>query len=188
MAILDVGKLWRFARSIEEWPFLEAGAIRTVPACGDVQVGDGETARRLVLAGVGLARLSRFHIDPDIRDGRLVPVLEDLNPGDVEEIHAVFDRGAELGQSVDDAVESALDFARNWAVRPDAEVPPVAQRRDRGAEEGAASMRVSRSELMCTGVRLRRRSPPGTRSRARPTPRRRPRRRSHRTRRSPRGS
>jgi DNA-binding transcriptional LysR family regulator len=81
---------FNFARSIEEWPFLEAGAIRTVPACGDVQVGDGETARRLVLAGVGLARLSRFHIDPDIRDGRLVPVLEDLNPGDVEEIHAVF--------------------------------------------------------------------------------------------------
>jgi DNA-binding transcriptional LysR family regulator len=81
---------FNFARSIEEWPFLETGAIRTVPACGDVQVGDGETARRLALAGVGLARLSRFHIDPDIRDGRLVPVLEDLNPGDVEEIHAVF--------------------------------------------------------------------------------------------------
>jgi DNA-binding transcriptional LysR family regulator len=81
---------FNFARSFEEWPFLEAGAVRTLPALGDVQVGDGESARRLALAGVGLARLARFHVGKDIEAGRLRPVLEDLNPGDVEDIHAVF--------------------------------------------------------------------------------------------------
>ena len=41
-------------------------------------------------AGQGLARLALFHIGPDIAAGRLVPVLEPFNPGDVEEIHAVY--------------------------------------------------------------------------------------------------
>ena len=81
---------FNFARSLEEWPFLEGGTVRTVLAAGNVQVGDGETARRLALAGLGLARLSLFHIGPDIKAGRLRPVLEKLNPGDAEDIHAVF--------------------------------------------------------------------------------------------------
>lgn len=81
---------FNFARSFEGWPFRDAGAVRAVPARGDVQVGDGESARRLALAGVGLARLALFHVGPDIAAGRLEMVLEDLNPGDVEDIHAVF--------------------------------------------------------------------------------------------------
>ena len=37
-----------------------------------------------------MARLALFHIGPDIKAGRLVPVLEHLNPGDLEDIHAVY--------------------------------------------------------------------------------------------------
>jgi DNA-binding transcriptional LysR family regulator len=81
---------FNFARSFEEWPFFEGDAIRTLPACGNVQVGDGECARRLALAGVGIARLAWFHIGPDIRARRLRPILREKNPGDVEDIHAVF--------------------------------------------------------------------------------------------------
>jgi DNA-binding transcriptional LysR family regulator len=81
---------FNFARSFEEWPFLDGDAVRTLPAHGDVQAGDGESVRRLALAGVGLARLAQFHIGPDIEAGRLRPVLEDLNPGDVQEVYAVF--------------------------------------------------------------------------------------------------
>jgi DNA-binding transcriptional LysR family regulator len=55
-----------------------------------VQAGDGESVRRLALAGVGLARLAWFHVGPDIEAGRLVPVLEELNPGDAQDVHAVF--------------------------------------------------------------------------------------------------
>ena len=81
---------FNFARLMEEWPILDAGAVRTIPASGNVQVGDGESARRLALAGVGLARLALFHIGDDITAGRLLPVLENLNPGDAQDIHAVF--------------------------------------------------------------------------------------------------
>ncbi len=81
---------FNFARTFEEWPFIEDGKSVSLPACGNVQVGDGETSRRLALAGMGIARLALFHVGPDLEAGRLRPVLEDRNPGDVEEIHAVF--------------------------------------------------------------------------------------------------
>jgi DNA-binding transcriptional LysR family regulator len=54
------------------------------------RASDGEAARRLCLGGVGLARLALFHIGPDIESGRLVPVLQSYNPGDREDIHAVY--------------------------------------------------------------------------------------------------
>jgi DNA-binding transcriptional LysR family regulator len=81
---------FNFARSVEGWPFLEAGRVTAVAASGNVQVSDGEAARQLALAGVGLARLAMFHVGPDINAGRLRTVLEKLNPGDTEDIHAVF--------------------------------------------------------------------------------------------------
>jgi DNA-binding transcriptional LysR family regulator len=80
-----------FARHIEGWPFIDAdGASRTVALQGNALVSDGEALRRMALAGLGLARLSSFHITPDIEAGRLVPVLETYNPRDIETMYAVF--------------------------------------------------------------------------------------------------
>jgi DNA-binding transcriptional LysR family regulator len=81
---------FNFARHCDEWPFRLDGKRLSVPAHGRVTVGDGESARQLALSGQGLARLSLFHVGHDIAAGRLVPVLEDFNPGDVEEINAVY--------------------------------------------------------------------------------------------------
>jgi DNA-binding transcriptional LysR family regulator len=54
-----------------------------------------------------LARLAVFHVGPDIGSGRLVPVLEEYNPGDREDIHAVY-----LGQGgpVPARVRAFIDF------------------------------------------------------------------------------
>jgi DNA-binding transcriptional LysR family regulator len=81
---------WTFLRTLDGWPFRRGTGIETLCAPPIVRASDGEAARRLVLGGVGLARLSQFHIGPDIEAGRLVPVLEEFNPGDREDIHAVF--------------------------------------------------------------------------------------------------
>ena len=48
------------------------------------------TLRQLVLGGLGMARLAAFQVQDDIAAGRLLPVLEEANPGDLEEVHAVF--------------------------------------------------------------------------------------------------
>lgn len=83
---------YNFRRSMAEWPFRQPqdGTIAYSPLNGRVQVNNGETVRRLAIAGLGLARLARFHVQPDIDAGRLVPVLEDFNPGDTETFSAVY--------------------------------------------------------------------------------------------------
>ena len=77
-------------RTLNGWPLLDDGKLVTIPAVGNTQVSDGASLQRLAVAGVGLARLALFHARDDIAAGRLVPVLEAFNPGDLEEIHAVF--------------------------------------------------------------------------------------------------
>jgi len=65
----------------------DAGTVRVFGQDPNV---DGEAVRRLALGGVGCARLALFHIGPDIEAGRLVPVLQNYNPGDREDIHAIY--------------------------------------------------------------------------------------------------
>lgn len=80
-----------FKRYIEGWPFRDrAGAPISIPVRGNALVSDGEAMRLLALSGLGLARLSSFHVAADIAAGRLRPVLEDFSARDVETIHAVF--------------------------------------------------------------------------------------------------
>ena len=79
-----------YARALEGWPFVEEGEAINWPVAGNAQISDGSSLRRLALAGLGLARLAAFQVRDDIAAGRLVPVLEAFNPGDVEEVHAVF--------------------------------------------------------------------------------------------------
>jgi DNA-binding transcriptional LysR family regulator len=81
---------FNFARHCDSWPFQIDGEGVFRPVHGRAEVGDGESARTLALAGQGIARLSVIHVGPDIAAGRLVPVLEAFNPGDIEQIHAVY--------------------------------------------------------------------------------------------------
>lgn len=81
---------FNFARHFDAWPFRVDGVRISRAAPGTVMVSDGESARRLALAGQGIARLSLFHVGQDIAAGRLLRVLEAFNPGDTETIHAVY--------------------------------------------------------------------------------------------------
>jgi DNA-binding transcriptional LysR family regulator len=81
---------WTFFRTIGGWPFHIGNDVETVLPPPAARASDGEAVRQLALGGVGLARLALFHIGPDIDAGTLVPVLENLNPGDREDIHAVY--------------------------------------------------------------------------------------------------
>jgi len=96
-----------YARTVEGWPMREGNRTTMVPVRGNVQTSDGEALRQLALAGVGLGRLATFTVRRDIEAGRLVPVLEALNPGDLEEVHAVY-----LGQGghLPARIRALLDF------------------------------------------------------------------------------
>ena len=80
-----------FARHIDGLPFIDAdGAPIVVPIAGNATVSDGEAMRLTALAGAGIARLVRWRVEPDIAAGRLVPLLEEVDPGDEEPTLAVY--------------------------------------------------------------------------------------------------
>jgi len=83
---------FNFRRSLNEWSFRDSRSsdIYRLPVSGDAAVNSGWAMRSLCLSGLGLARIGRFHVEPDIQAGTLIPVLEEYNPDDTEQIHAVF--------------------------------------------------------------------------------------------------
>ncbi|MEF0941134.1 LysR family transcriptional regulator [Rhizobium sp. BR 362] len=83
---------FNFRPTVEGWPFRDpaTGSEFVKPVYGNLQANNGPTVRSLCLAGLGLARVGYFHVQPDIEAGALVPVLEDFNAGDIELIHAVY--------------------------------------------------------------------------------------------------
>ncbi|EJL48952.1 transcriptional regulator [Rhizobium sp. CF122] len=96
-----------YARSVQGWPLRQDGETVALPISPGVQVGDGEAMRYMALSGAGLVRLATFTVRADIEAGRLVPVLEEINPGDIEEFYAVY-----IGQGgpLPARVRALLDF------------------------------------------------------------------------------
>jgi DNA-binding transcriptional LysR family regulator len=79
-----------YSRAVEGWPLLDGDTMVDMPVNGNLRISDGESLRQAALTGLGLARLAAFQVQADIAAGRLLPVLETANPGDREEIHALF--------------------------------------------------------------------------------------------------
>lgn len=96
-----------YARTMPAWPVLQGGAVVDVTPTGNVQASDGEALRELALAGIGLARIAAFQVRDDLAAGRLANVLEEANPGDLEDVHAVF---LGNGGPVPARVRALLDF------------------------------------------------------------------------------
>lgn len=97
-----------FVRHLDGWPFLDAaGNAVMVPITGNTLVSDGEAMRLMTLAGAGISRLARWHVAGDIAAGRLMPLLEDFNPGDQEVTHAVY---VGQGRHLPARVRAFLDF------------------------------------------------------------------------------
>ncbi|RYF77429.1 MAG: LysR family transcriptional regulator [Comamonadaceae bacterium] len=96
-----------YRRRAPDWPLRVNGKAVDLPIIGNVRASDGDTLRHLALQGVGLARLSIYHIHADLQAGRLVPVMEAFNAQEVEPIHAVY-----LGKTgrLPARIRAVLDF------------------------------------------------------------------------------
>lgn len=91
---------FNFRRSRDEWPFRMEGHTHYLAVRGDILTNNGETMRQLTINGLGISRLGLFHIAHDLAAGRLVELLGDYNPGDTEEIHAIFSNQRYMPQRV----------------------------------------------------------------------------------------
>lgn len=79
-----------FKRAAPSWPFRKAGLDYALPIKGRIETNNGETEGQLAAEGIGIARVCAETAQAAIDAGQLVPLLEDFNPGDGEEVHAVF--------------------------------------------------------------------------------------------------
>jgi DNA-binding transcriptional LysR family regulator len=96
---------FNFRRAAPVWPLREGGRLVDRTVRGSLLANNGETVRRLAVAGVGLARIGEFHARADLAAGRLVEVLAEAE-GDEEEIHALYLGGPRLPHRV----RAFLDF------------------------------------------------------------------------------
>ena len=87
---------FNFRRAEPVWPFRRDGQDFALSVKGSIEANNGETLGQLAAAGIGIARVGAFSVADEIARGKLVPILEDYNPGDVEQIHAVFVGGAAM--------------------------------------------------------------------------------------------
>lgn len=85
---------FNFRRAEPVWPFVRDGQEFRLTVQGGIEANNGETLGQLAVDGVGITRVGAFSVTDAIAAGRLVPLLEDFNPGDVENTHAVFVGGA----------------------------------------------------------------------------------------------
>lgn len=91
---------FNFRRVAPVWPLKESGRIVDRAVNGSLLANNGETIRRMALAGVGLARIGDYHARADLAAGRLIEILADAVEGDEEQINAVYLGGARLPQRV----------------------------------------------------------------------------------------
>ncbi|WP_447728963.1 LysR family transcriptional regulator [Sphingomonas koreensis] len=85
---------FNFRRAEPVWPFCDGQSDYAMTVTGSIEANNGETLGQLAAAGVGITRVGAFSVAEEVADGRLVPILEEFNPGDIEVIHAVFVGGA----------------------------------------------------------------------------------------------
>ncbi|MGO7368179.1 LysR substrate-binding domain-containing protein [Rhizobium ruizarguesonis] len=100
---------FNFRRARPSWPFRCEGQEVAQPVNGSIVVNNGETMKQMALAGAGIARVGLFHVESEIVAGRLVPLLEDQNPGDLELIHAVYVGGGPLPHRVRAFIEYMVE-------------------------------------------------------------------------------
>lgn len=102
-----------FRRSVDSWPFRVEGRVVHKPVEGRFFGNSGEVVRQMAVAGCGIARHGAFHVAADMKAGRLVEVLAGFNPGDGEDIHALYaaeDRAAARVRALLDYLDEARLF------------------------------------------------------------------------------
>ncbi|CAO3437236.1 LysR family transcriptional regulator [Azospirillum endophyticum] len=90
-----------------EWEFLNGDRRETLRPAGSFQADSLWLLRHAAVGGLGLARLADFIVEEDIRAGRLVPVLSELEVTD-EAIHAVYPATRHVSSKVRSFIEHLL--------------------------------------------------------------------------------
>ena len=88
---------------------------------GNLLANNGETVRRLAVAGAGLARLGEYHVREDLAAGRLVEVLADHGVGDEEQVAALYLGGRRVPKRTRAVLDFLVPRLRSFLTAPKTE-------------------------------------------------------------------
>ncbi|MCW5298463.1 LysR family transcriptional regulator [Herbaspirillum lusitanum] len=98
---LDKHQLIGFTQpeGLNNWPLQHEDGDR-YPIRPALRASSGETIRQLALHGQGIACLSNFMSDADVKEGRLVRLLEKSHTAFRQQIHAVYYRNTRISRRI----------------------------------------------------------------------------------------
>lgn len=85
--------------SLNFWP-LSAKDGNSLHVQPTLYAGSGEVLRELAANGLGIACISEFSTDADLKAGRLVELFSDVNLGTTQPVHAVYYRNTALSARI----------------------------------------------------------------------------------------
>jgi DNA-binding transcriptional LysR family regulator len=94
-----------------EWRFTIDGQIRSVAVSGRFNSTNAEALRDATLAGYGIAKLATFLISDDLREGRLVPILDEF-AADGPAVRAVYPSSRHLSPKVRSLIDELVNAWR----------------------------------------------------------------------------
>ncbi|WP_079228782.1 LysR family transcriptional regulator [Pseudomonas putida] len=105
---------FNFRRAAPDWPFRREGEDFSLKVTGNIECSSGEALAQLARLGAGIARIGTFTVADELKNGQLVALLEDYNPGDREPLHAVFVGGPAMPARVRVFVDFLLEHHQGW--------------------------------------------------------------------------
>jgi len=82
-----------YSPSLQRWPFAAKDGARHIEVSGNASANTADALLRLALAGLGIIRLSDVIVGEAIREGKLVPLLQDVHHSEPLPLHAVYPQG-----------------------------------------------------------------------------------------------
>jgi len=104
---------FNFRRDAPTWPFRKDGRDYALAIRGSIEANNGETLGQLAAEGAGVTRVGTITVRDAIARRDLVPLLEEFNPGDVEDINAVFMGGRHMPARVRCFVDYLVERLRS---------------------------------------------------------------------------
>ena len=82
-----------YSSTLRRWPFASPEGVRHVEVSGSVSASTADALLQLALLGVGIIRLSDAIVGAAIREGTLVPLLQEGHHAEPLPLHAVYPHG-----------------------------------------------------------------------------------------------
>ena len=109
-----------YAPSLHRWPFAAKDGVQHVDVGGNVSANSAEALLQLALVGLGIIRLSEVIVGEAVREGKLVPLLQDVHHSEPLPLHAVYPQGRHRSPKVAAMVEFLVERFGDtpWRGRP----------------------------------------------------------------------